>query len=109
MSQFDVKNFNLNDNELCCYESIINKNYYLYDAYKKYDIEIVHPIYNNSVNIVFSADKNYIPYLSVTIQSIVSNSTLDDNYDIMNFMIIKNVLFYLYVKHIRIFLFVFLI
>uniref|UniRef100_UPI0040277C7D glycosyltransferase n=1 Tax=Candidatus Scatocola faecipullorum TaxID=2840917 RepID=UPI0040277C7D len=83
LSQFDVKNFNLNDNELCCYESIINKNYYLYDAYKKYDIEIVHPIYNNSVNIVFSADKNYIPYLSVTIQSIVSNSTLDDNYDIV--------------------------
>jgi len=38
------------------------------------------PFYSNSIPIVFSADENYIPYMSVTIQSIMENSDQNKNY-----------------------------
>ncbi len=41
------------------------------------------PIYKESINIVFSADKNYIPYLSVAVQSIIDCSSTRYNYDII--------------------------
>lgn len=44
----------------------------------------IHPAFEKeSVNIVFSSDANYIPYLSVAIQSIIDNSSTKYNYDII--------------------------
>ena len=37
---------------------------------------------NNNIPIVFSCDNNYAPYLAVTIQSIIENSSSNNNYDI---------------------------
>lgn len=36
----------------------------------------------NNVPIVFSCDKNYVPYLAVSLESIIENSTTENNYDI---------------------------
>ena len=83
LSQFDIADFMLDESEKNWFQNIIKKNYYHYDAYKKYDISFVNPIYENSVNIVFSCDKNYIPYLAVTLSSIIENSSLNNKYDIV--------------------------
>ena len=37
----------------------------------------------NNLGIVLSADKNYVPYLAVTIKSIFDNADSRYNYDIM--------------------------
>ena len=55
----------------------------MFGAYKKYDEENLKPLSSNSVNLVFSTDKNYISYLAVTIQSIIDNSSLNNDYDIV--------------------------
>lgn len=83
LSQFSVSDFELNDSEQDCYNNIIKKNYYKYNAYKKYDINFVKPVYHNSTNLVFSCDKNYVSYLAVTLSSIIDNSSLNNNYDII--------------------------
>ena len=65
-------------------DNIINRNYYYFGAYENYEIDAALPIFKkDSVNIVFSTDKNYIPYLAVTISSIIENSSLNNNYDII--------------------------
>lgn len=38
---------------------------------------------NNNVPIVFSADQNYLPYVATAIQSILENSSKEQNYDIV--------------------------
>ena len=83
LSQFNVSDFELDDSEQDCYNNIIKKNYYKYNAYKKYDINFVKPVYHNSINLVFSCDKNYVSYLAVTLSSIIDNSSLNNNYDII--------------------------
>lgn len=49
--------------------------------------DIVYPIKEkfekNNIPIVFSCDRNYVKYLSVTIQSIICNATEENNYDIL--------------------------
>lgn len=84
LSQFKVSDFDLEANEEKTYELLVNKNYFAFNAYNSYDVENVHPVYKDkSVNLVFSTDNNYIPYLSVTIASIIENSSLEHNYDIV--------------------------
>jgi lipopolysaccharide biosynthesis glycosyltransferase len=44
----------------------------------------IFPAFNsNNIAIVFCVDKNYMKYVAVTIQSILSNTTLNNNYDIL--------------------------
>ncbi|MBR1825300.1 MAG: glycosyltransferase [Alphaproteobacteria bacterium] len=84
LSQFKVSDFDLETSEEKNYELLVNRNYFAFNAYNSYDVENVHPAYKDkSVNLVFSTDKNYIPYLSVTIASIIENSSLNYNYDIV--------------------------
>lgn len=83
LSKFNVSDFELNNSEQDYFNNIVKKNYYKYNAYKKYDINFVKPVYHNSTNLVFSCDKNYISYLAVTISSIIENSSLNNNYDII--------------------------
>ncbi len=40
-------------------------------------------IFSEKIAIIFSADENYIPYLAVTLQSLVANSSSTQNYDIV--------------------------
>ncbi|HEB9332198.1 TPA: HAD-IA family hydrolase, partial [Campylobacter coli] len=42
----------------------------------------IEPVFEDSINIVFAVDKNYIPYLSVALQSLIENSSDKFNYDI---------------------------
>lgn len=45
---------------------------------------IINPIYNeNEIPIVFSCNDDFVPYLSVTIQSIMDNSNIEMNYDVI--------------------------
>ena len=45
--------------------------------------EIYPAFASDNIPIVFSSDENYIPYLVTTIQSVVSNSSSKNNYDII--------------------------
>ena len=83
LKQFDLSNINLENWENTWICNILKKNYYMFGAYKKYDEENLKPLNNKSVNLVFSTDKNYISYLAVTIRSIIDNSSLNNNYDIV--------------------------
>lgn len=83
LSQFDISDVMLEEWENSYISNIIKKNYYMFGAYKKVDEDILKPIYKKSVNIVFSTDLNYVSYLSVAIQSIISNSSLENDYDII--------------------------
>ncbi|MBD5405036.1 glycosyltransferase [bacterium] len=83
LSQFDIKDIRLCDNESHEYNNIIKKNYYLWNAFENYEIEYPTPKYTNAITICFNCDKNYIPYLSITLQSIIENSSLNNNYDIV--------------------------
>ena len=83
LKTFDIHNFSLDDAEEQCFDNIINKKYYMFDAYNTFEVEHILPIFEKSVNIVFSTDRNYIPYLSVSLQSIIDNSSLENNYDIV--------------------------
>lgn len=84
LSQFESSEFDLEEDEKKIYRLLINRNYIAFNAYNNYEIEHVHPIYGkDSINLVFSTDKNYISYLSVTISSIIANSTENKNYDII--------------------------
>ena len=38
------------------------------------------PFYSNTIPVVFTTDNNYVPYMSVTIQSIIENSSSDRKY-----------------------------
>ena len=46
-------------------------------------MEIINPVYTNSVPVVFATDKNFIPYLYVALQSLADNSSSENNYDIV--------------------------
>lgn len=84
LSGFHKYDLNMPLNYMKTFDNIINKNYYSFNAFNRYDTERIHPIFNNhSINLVFSTDKNYIPYLAVTIASIIENSSLENNYDII--------------------------
>ena len=83
LSKFNASDFTLDDLEKSWFNNIVKKNYYSYNAYNNYDINFVKPAYSNSVNIAFSCDKNYISYLAVTLSSIIENSSLNNNYDIV--------------------------
>lgn len=83
LSQFHVSDFTLDDSEESWFNNIVKKNYYSYNAYKNYDINFAKPVYDNGVNVVFSCDKNYVSYLAVTLSSIIENSSLNNDYDIV--------------------------
>lgn len=78
---FDNSNLPLDDEKIL--NCIRHKNYYFLSANNNFEIDIAYPKFSNGINIVFSTDKNYIPYLSVAIQSIIDNSSLENNYDIV--------------------------
>lgn len=83
LSQFDISNISLDEYEATEFKHIINKNYYIFGALNSYEIETPEPKYENGINICFSCDKKYIPYLSVAIESIIENSSSKHNYDII--------------------------
>lgn len=62
---------------------ILTRNYYFFSICNTYEINHPKPIFDDSINIVFSSDQKYISYLSVTIQSIVCNSSSNKKYDII--------------------------
>ncbi len=48
------------------------------------DIQTVSPAFDkNNIPVVFATDNNFVPYLGVTIKSLVENSSEDNNYDIV--------------------------
>ncbi|MDR2123953.1 MAG: glycosyltransferase family 8 protein [Desulfovibrio sp.] len=50
----------------------------------KNEIGIVYPAFeNNNIPVVFACDVNFVPYFSVALQSIIENSTENNNYDII--------------------------
>ena len=59
------------------------ENKYESNAFEKYDVINPRPVFDKSVNIVFSTDANYLPYLSVALQSLIDNSAEKNNYDII--------------------------
>ncbi len=85
LSKIDMTDVLLEDSDKQYLQRVITKNYYTFNAYNKYETDRVVPIFDekNSVNLVFSTDKNYISYLAVTLQSIVENSSSKRNYDII--------------------------
>lgn len=49
-----------------------------------FEVENIFPAFEkNSINLVFSADETYISYLAVAIASIIENSSLKYNYDVV--------------------------
>lgn len=80
VSERDIK---LDDYEIDEFYNVVNKNYYIWKAYQTYETEYLLPQYENGVAICFCCDRNYVPYLSVAIQSIIENSSLEYNYDII--------------------------
>ena len=81
-------NFSIDDipdkNDKVHFRSIVNRNYYAYGTYNTFETERPQPAFgNNNVNIAFGADKNTIPYLSVALQSLIDNSSANNNYDIV--------------------------
>ena len=48
------------------------------------DIQTVSPAFDkNNIPVVFATDNNFVPYLGVTIKSLVENSSEENNYDIV--------------------------
>lgn len=45
--------------------------------------QIVNPAFDNKIGICFCSDENYLPYLSVAVQSITNKASSDFNYDIV--------------------------
>ena len=83
LSTINTDKLELENWEYAYLEAIRKQNYFFFNAYNSYHTEKVKPIYNNSINIVMATDCNYVTYLGVTIQSIVDNSSLQNNYDII--------------------------
>lgn len=53
---------------------------------KSYSVEKISKVFDDSkttVPVVFATDKNFVPYLYVAIQSLVDNTSKDNNYDIV--------------------------
>ena len=51
---------------------------------KNYDeIAELKPVFDNCIPVVFATDANYLPYLAVTIQSLIDNSSSKNKYDII--------------------------
>ena len=52
---------------------------------KKYSVqdELYPNFEKNNIPIIFNCDSNFVKYLSVTLQSIIDNSSTDNNYDII--------------------------
>lgn len=82
LQQFDISLSNLDDFEVDEFKKITSKNYYTYNAFKNYEVEHPYPLFKNGIAICFCCDKKYIEYLSVTIYSIIKNSSNEHNYDI---------------------------
>lgn len=84
LSKFNMDDFILKDSEKSVYKHLVEKNYYVFNAFDQHETEVALPVFSkNSINIVFSADRNYIPYLAVTLSSIIENSSKKNNYDII--------------------------
>ena len=84
LSKFDFSDITLENWAQTFKENILKKNYYLFGAFNNHIVDKLKPVYpKNSVNIVFSSDENYIPCLSVAIQSIIENASSENNYDII--------------------------
>ena len=45
--------------------------------------EKIESVFDNAVPVIFATDENFIPYLYVTIQSLIDNSNKKNNYDIV--------------------------
>lgn len=74
----------LSDKEKILYQAITNKKYSSLNCGDTSDVLDVKPAFENrNIPIIFAVDKNYVPYLSVAIQSIVTNSSDFENYDII--------------------------
>ncbi len=41
------------------------------------------PVFKKSVNVIFSIDKNYVKFFPVVLQSLITNSSVENNYDIL--------------------------
>ena len=83
LRKFNVEDFDLDSIENNIFRQLVKENYYFFNTYNNFEVESVTPVYHQSNNIVFSSDRNYIPYLSVAIYSIIENSSPDENYDII--------------------------
>ena len=74
----------LSPDEQKCFDNILQKNYYYFNAYETYDITTATPAFSkDNITVVFSTDRNYVSYLSVTLASIIENSSSKNNYDII--------------------------
>lgn len=83
LSTLSYEGIELSEGDKICLDNILNRNYYLFSAYRTHETENIEPISDDSVNIVFSTDLNYIPFLSVAIQSIIENCSDNVCYDII--------------------------
>lgn len=99
-NQIDYEKYNIHQKRACAYigETLcgIYANYlkkikkravksFPISFIKNTDIALpIEPVFNeNFIPIVMATDKNYAPYLAVTLYSIVKNSTTDNKYDII--------------------------
>lgn len=74
----------LTEKEQLLFEAITKKQYYALNSGSTSDCQELKPFFEaQNIPVVFAVDKNYVPYLSVAIQSIIDNSDKFSNYDIV--------------------------
>lgn len=74
----------LTEKEQLLFGAITKKQYYALNCGFTSDCRELKPFFETqNVPVVFAVDKNYVPYLSVAIQSIIDNSDKFSNYDIV--------------------------
>ena len=83
LKQFDISDTKTDDYEVEEFNNIIQQNYYVWNAFPNYETECPVPQYPNGIALCFGCDRNYVPYLSVAIQSIIDNGSEEHHYDII--------------------------
>ena len=96
--KIDISNYNLSQARATAYISewlfgiylfnlIRTKNYKILELQRTFvfnlDIIIdIHPKFENGICVCFASDNNYVPYLAVTIKSLIENSSSNNYYEI---------------------------
>lgn len=77
-----ITGLQLSDQKL--FNDIVTKNYYRFKIGTVTDVcELLPAFDKKNIPVIFAVDRNYVPYLSVAIQSIVDNASDDNNYDVI--------------------------
>lgn len=83
LSKCDI-DLDFTEKERLLFEAITKKQYYTLNCGSTSDCQELNPFFEaQNVPVVFAVDKNYVPYLSVAIQSIIDNNDKFLNYDIV--------------------------